>query len=139
MSIYFSLYTLYRYFLYNKPLEPIKESVSKLEAEVRAITSHAVEIPAAIAKTRTPPSKAKPDVDGNTKTWGEFFKMVEIEAMTAMEAQKKQDTDTRAKQIERGIQAAKDQGLGEWAVKRAGRDFVRVKAPKLDDLPLLLN
>jgi hypothetical protein len=120
-------------------LEPIKESVSKLEAEVRAITSRAVEIPAAIAETRTPPSKAKPDVDGNTKTWGEFFKMVGIEAMTAMEAQKKQDTDTRAKQIERGLQAAKDQGLGEWAVKRAGRDFVRVEAPKLNALPLLLN
>jgi hypothetical protein len=66
------------------------------------------------------------DVDGNTKTWGEFFKMVGIEAMTAVEAQKKQDTETRTKQIEIGLQAAKDQGLGEWAVKRAGRDFIRV-------------
>ena len=52
--------------------------------------------------------------------------MVGIEAMTAVEAQKKQDTDTRTKQIEIGLQAAKDQGLGEWAVKRAGRDFMRV-------------
>jgi hypothetical protein len=52
--------------------------------------------------------------------------MVGIDAMTAVEAQKKQDTDTRTKQIERGLQAAIDQGLGEWTVKVAGRSFVRV-------------
>jgi hypothetical protein len=129
-------------------LEPIKESVSKLEAEVRAISDRTVEtttdslakpLQGKIAKSPTLPPKEKPDVDGNTKTWGEFFKMVGIEAMTAVDAQKKQDTETRTKQIEIGLQAAKDQGLGEWAVKRAGRDFMRVEAPKLDDLPLLLN
>jgi hypothetical protein len=32
----------------------------------------------------------------------------------------------RTEQIARGIQAAKEQGLGEWAVKVAGRSFVRV-------------
>jgi hypothetical protein len=52
--------------------------------------------------------------------------MVGIDAMTAVEAQKRQDTDTRAKQIERGIQAAKDQGRGEWIARPAGRSFVRV-------------
>ncbi len=62
----------------------------------------------------------------NMKSWEKFFKMVGVDAMTAVEAQKKQDTDTRAKQIESGIQAAKDQGLGEWTVKVAGRSFVRV-------------
>ena len=50
--------------------------------------------------------------------------MVGIEAMTASEAQKKQDTDTRIKQIESGIQAAKEQGFGDWAVKVPGRTFV---------------
>ena len=53
--------------------------------------------------------------------------MVGIEALTAVEAQKKENIDIRTQQIERGLQAAKDQGLGEWAVKRAGRDFVRVE------------
>ena len=52
--------------------------------------------------------------------------MFGIEAMAALEAQKKQDTDTRAKQIERGIQAAREQGLGEWAVNKVGRSFVRI-------------
>jgi LPS O-antigen subunit length determinant protein (WzzB/FepE family) len=116
-------------------LEPIKESVSKLEAEVRAISDRTVvpttdslanPLQGKIAKSPTLPPQEKPDVDGNTKTWGEFFKMVGIEAMTAVEAQKKQDTETRTKQIEIGLQAATDQGLGEWAVKRAGRDFMRV-------------
>jgi hypothetical protein len=129
-------------------LEPIKESVSKLESEVRAIRDRAVvpttdslekPLQGKIAKSPTLPPQEKPDVDGDTKTWREFFKMVGIEAMTAVEAQKKQDTDTRTKQIKIGLQAAKDQGLGEWAVKRAGRDFMRVEAPKLDALPLLLN
>jgi hypothetical protein len=130
-------------------LEPIKESVSKLEAdtqsqfetvrdELRAIADRykTVEAPAPIVSTSTPPRNEKPNVDDDTKTWGEFFKMVGIEAMTAVEAQKKQDTDTRTKQIEIGLQAAKDQGLGEWAVKRAGRDFMRVEASNLDALPL---
>jgi hypothetical protein len=53
--------------------------------------------------------------------------MVGIEALTAVEAQKKENIDTRAKHIEIGLQAAKDQGLGEWAVKSAGRDFMRVE------------
>jgi hypothetical protein len=127
-------------------LEPINISIDELEAyarsqfaavrdELKAVASCAVEIPVSlaeplqqsIASTRTLPRQEKPHVDGNTKTWGEFFKMVGIEAMTAVEAQKKQDTDTRTKQIEIGLQAAKDQGLGEWAVKRAGRDFMRVE------------
>jgi hypothetical protein len=50
------------------------------------------------------------------------------------EAQKKENIDIRTKQIDRGLQAAIDQGLGEWAVKRAGRDFVRVEPYNLDTL-----
>jgi hypothetical protein len=53
--------------------------------------------------------------------------MVGIEALTATEAQKKENIDTRTKQIEHGLQAAKDLGLGDWAVKVAGRSFVRVE------------
>jgi hypothetical protein len=74
--------------------------------------------------------------DPNRKTWEKFFKMVGIEAMTAEDAQKKQDTDTRAKQIERGLQAAKDQGRGEWIPKPVGRSFVRIDAKPESTLPL---
>jgi hypothetical protein len=54
--------------------------------------------------------------------------MVGIEAMAATEAQKAVNADTRDKQVELGLQAAKDQGLGEWKVKRSGKDFVRVQS-----------
>jgi hypothetical protein len=52
--------------------------------------------------------------------------MIGVEALTATEAQKKENIDTRTQQIEQGLQAGKEQGLGEWAVKVAGRSFVRV-------------
>lgn len=52
--------------------------------------------------------------------------MVGIDALTASEAQRKENIDIRAQQIARGLQAAKEQGLGEWAVKVAGRSFVGV-------------
>jgi hypothetical protein len=64
--------------------------------------------------------------DPRLKTWKEFFDMVGIVALKATEAQKKENIDIRAEQIARGIQTAKEQGLGEWAVKVAGRSFVRV-------------
>ncbi|AFY91581.1 hypothetical protein Cha6605_0281 [Chamaesiphon minutus PCC 6605] len=110
-------------------LEPIKESVSKLEADTQSQLEAVRDDIEKLTRASTPtlPHKEKPNVDGDTKTWGEFFKMVGIEALTAVEAQKKENIDIRTKQIERGLQAAIDQGLGEWAVKRAGRDFVRVE------------
>ena len=132
-------------------LEPIKESVSELETytrsqfaavrdELRAISNRSVTTESlALAKpleekplqgrigtATTSPHKEKTNVDGNTRTWCGFFEMVGMTAMTATEAQKKENTDIRTQQIERGLQSAMDQGLGEWAVKRAGRDFVRV-------------
>jgi hypothetical protein len=64
--------------------------------------------------------------DPRLKTWKEFFDMVGIVALKATEAQKKENIDIRTKQIEAGVLAAKDKGLGEWAVKVAGRSFVRV-------------
>jgi hypothetical protein len=51
--------------------------------------------------------------------------MIGMDALTATEAQKKENIDTRTKQIEQGFQFTKEQGLGEWAVKVAGRSFVR--------------
>jgi hypothetical protein len=60
------------------------------------------------------------------KTWAAFFKMVRIDALTATEAQKKENIDIRTEQINKGLIAAKEQGLGKWAVKVAGRSFVRV-------------
>jgi hypothetical protein len=56
--------------------------------------------------------------------------MVGIEALTATEAQKKENIDTRTKQMEHGLQTAKDLGLGDWTVKIAGRSFVRVEELK---------
>jgi hypothetical protein len=113
-------------------LEPINISIDELEAyarsqfaavrdELKAIASCAVEIPVSlaeplqqrIASTSTPPRKEKPNVDGDTRSWGEFFKMVGIEALTAVEAQKKENINTRTEQIELGLQAAKDLGLGD--------------------------
>ena len=52
--------------------------------------------------------------------------MVGVEALTASEAQKKENMNIRAQQIELGLQAARDLGLGEWTAKRAGRDFLKV-------------
>lgn len=53
--------------------------------------------------------------------------MVGIEAITASEAQKKQNSDTRTAQTEKGIKAAMDKGLGSWGVKAAGRSFIRLE------------
>ena len=65
--------------------------------------------------------------------------MIEMDALTPREAQAKENTDIRTQQIERGLQLAIDQGLGEWAVKRAGRDFVRVDTTPESPLPLFSN
>jgi hypothetical protein len=51
--------------------------------------------------------------------------MIGMDALTATEAQKKENIDTRTKQIEHGLQFTIEQGLGEWTVKVAGRSFVR--------------
>ena len=78
------------------------------------------------ASTPTLPRKEKTNVDSDNKTWGGFFEMVGIEALTATEAQKKENIDVRTQQIEKGLQAAIDRGCGEWVVKVSGRSFVRV-------------
>jgi hypothetical protein len=110
-------------------LEPIKASVSKLDADTQSQFEAVRDDIEKLTRASTPtlPRKEKTNVDSDTKTWGEFFKMVRIEALTAVEAQKKENIDIRTQQIELGLQAAIDRGLGEWAVKRAGRDFVRVE------------
>ena len=122
-------------------LEPIKASVSKLDADTQSQLEAVRDDIEKLTRASTPtlPHKEKTNVDGDNKTWGEFFKMVGIESMTAVEAQKKENIDVRTQQIDRGLQAAREQGLGEWAVKRAGRDFVRVEAYNLDTLPLFPN
>jgi hypothetical protein len=122
-------------------LEPIKALVSKLGADTQSQFEAVRDDIEKLTRASTPtlPHKEKPSVDSDTKTWGGFFEMVGTEALTATEAQKKENIDIRTKQIERGLQAAIDQGLGEWAVKRAGRDFVRVEPYNLDTLPLFPN
>jgi hypothetical protein len=100
-------------------IEPIANSIADLETYTG---ERFEELEArSIATVTTTIDKAP-----NTKTWVEFFKMVGIDALTATEAQKKENIDIRTKQIEEGLRAAKEQGLGEWAVKVAGRSFVRV-------------
>jgi hypothetical protein len=109
-------------------LEPIRESVSNLDTDLQSlIASLAEPLPRRIARANTSSRKEKPNVDGDTRSWGEFFKMVGIEALTAVEAQKKDNIDIRTEQIEQGLQSAKELGLGDWAVKVAGRSFVRVE------------
>jgi hypothetical protein len=126
-------------------LEPIKISASKLDADVQSqlaavrdelkairdlvvttesnakLTTEAVTLP-----TTTTTSENSADKDSGVKTWSGFFKMLGIEALTVSEAQKKENIDIRTQQIEHGLLVAREQGLGEWAVKRVGRDFVRV-------------
>jgi hypothetical protein len=87
----------------------------------QATRDRTVENTESIAIPTTPTEK-----DPSVKSWAEFFKMIGMDALTATEAQKKENIDTRTKQIEQGLQAVKEQGLGDWAVKVAGRSFVRV-------------
>lgn len=68
--------------------------------------------------------------DPSRRTWGQFFEMVGIAAMTAGEAQKKENTLLRDKQIAEGIALAQKIGLGVWTATRAGREFT-----KSDDAP----
>jgi hypothetical protein len=59
--------------------------------------------------------------------------MVGIDALTASDAQKKENIDTRTEQINKGLIAAKEQGLGKWDVKVAGRSFELKKQDDLDN------
>jgi phosphoenolpyruvate synthase/pyruvate phosphate dikinase len=77
----------------------------------------------AIDKPTATPAKPTDEIN---KTWAEFFKMVVMDALTATEAQKKDNIDIRTEQIEQGLQTAEEQGLGKWTVKVAGRSFMRV-------------
>jgi hypothetical protein len=100
-------------------IEPITKTITELETCTR---ERFEELEARSISTVAP----NIDKDPNTKTWVEFFRMVGIDALTATEAQTKDNIDIRTKQIEEGLRAAEDKGLGEWAVKVAGRSFVRV-------------
>lgn len=124
----------------DNKITPLTESVTELETytqsqfkavreEVKALGDRTVTTDA-IANPTTTPAKTAPaniaDKDPNTKSWAEFFRMIGMDVLKAPEAQKKENIDTRTQQIELGLQAAKEQGLGEWTVKVAGRSFVRV-------------
>jgi hypothetical protein len=131
----------------TEAIEGLKEELADVSEFTRNLQGEIAEVKKAMSvSAASPTSIDKPDraemkllegklsIDsepetGNTKTWGEFFKMVGIEALAAVEAQKKENTSTRTKQIEMGLQAARDMGLGEWAVKVAGRSFVRITPP----------
>jgi hypothetical protein len=117
-------------------LDRLTEELSRLETEVtelkgaisdRSVTTESLAepLPRRIAIPTNTPAKTT-DKDPSVKSWAEFFKMIGMDALTATEAQKKENIDTRTKQIEQGVQAAKEQGLGDWAVKVAGRSFEKL-------------
>jgi hypothetical protein len=117
----------------KREITPLTESLSELETytqdqfkavreELKQATSDRTVTTESIALLTTPPT----DKDPSVKSWAEFFKIIGMDALTATDAQKKENIDTRTEQIEQGLQAAKEQDLGDWAVKVAGRSFVRV-------------
>jgi hypothetical protein len=67
-------------------IEPINQTISELETYTR---ERLEELEARSIATATPTI----DKDPSTKTWVEFFKMVGIDALTATEAQKKENID----------------------------------------------
>jgi hypothetical protein len=78
------------------PIKDVETAMNlAVRDEMKAIRDRVVEIPAATAQTPTLPRKEKPSVDGDTRTWGEFFRMVGIEATSATEAQKKENIEIR--------------------------------------------
>ncbi len=112
----------------NTAIDRVNDRLAELEAEVERLKSETrtVETSADVNATReTAPAKTT-DKDPNVKSWAAFFGMIGMKALKATDAQKEPNVDTRTQQIEQGLKAAKEQGLGEWAIKRAGRDFVRV-------------
>jgi hypothetical protein len=108
-------------------VEPISTSIIELETYTRGkfeeLETRSIGAPVTVTVNTPIPAK---NTDEGNKSWAEFFKMVGIDAITATEAQKKENIEIRTKQIEAGVLAAKDKGFGEWAVKVAGRSFVRV-------------
>jgi hypothetical protein len=52
--------------------------------------------------------------------------MIQMDALSATDAQKEENIDIRAKQIEQGILSAKEHGLGGWTYSGKDRSFVRV-------------
>ena len=79
-------------------------------------------------------------IDPNRRTWGQFFEMVGMTAMTAGEAQKKENAPLRDKQIIEGIAQAQEMGFGVWTAPRPGREFIKVE-DKVNppSLPLFTN
>jgi hypothetical protein len=109
-------------------IDQLTEELARLETEVTELkqaTSERSVTTESIANLTTTLTKTA-DKDPSVKSWAEFFRMIGMDALTATDAQKKENIDTRTQQIEQGLQAAREQGLGEWTVKVAGRSFVRV-------------
>ena len=52
--------------------------------------------------------------------------MIEMDALTPREAQRKENIDIRTIEIDSGILKARELGYGEWEVEKAGRSFIRV-------------
>jgi hypothetical protein len=54
-----------------------------------------------------------------------------MKALSATEAQKKENIEVRDQQIQAGIARAQELGLGTWSAKRAGRSFARIEPQAL--------
>jgi hypothetical protein len=131
-------------------LEPIKESVSKLEVEVRAINDHEVVVPTdSIAKDAPLPRKAKPNTDEpewvNTDNRRFYNKLIGNSELLAKVAEAIDLTTNNTVLAESlvGLGFHKQIGkqpLGSDSISRIRKvvGYMR-QAPKLDALPLFPN
>lgn len=103
-------------------IEPLADRLAKLEASTQSQFETMREGIKALADRDVVRADSK-----NSRTWGQFFEMIEMEAVAATKAQKKENITLRDQQAQRGILKALEMGLGDWAVSRPGREFVKVE------------
>ena len=112
-------------------IEPLANEIARVDREVaelrNALDNRVVSSTDSIAKTNSQKPQKEAESDPNHKTWGEFFKMLDIDALAAKDAQKVENIERRNEQVEAGIAKARELGVGIWKVDRAARSFVRVE------------
>lgn len=115
----------------DKAFDPLANEIARVDRQVAELRNDLgdrfVSTVGSIAKTNSQKPQKEAESDPNHKTWGEFFKMLDIDALAAKDAQKVENIERRNKQVEAGIAKARELGLGTWKVDRAARSFVRVE------------
>jgi len=118
------------YMAIDKAFDPLANEIARVDREVselRNALGDRVSTVDSIAKTNSQKPQKEAESDPNHRTWGEFFKMLDIDALAAKDAQKVENIERRNEQVEAGIAKARELGLGTWKVDRAARSFVRVE------------